>query len=140
MVLEMATRNSARLLGRTDIGCLAPSRAADFLAIDTDRIEIVGTEDPVAAIAFCAITTVDHSWVHGKPLVRNGILSGFDLPRFVIVWIGLMPGDCSWPFRVGVVKSSASEITILFLPAAWRPPCLRRREVAHADLVVGPLP
>jgi cytosine/adenosine deaminase-related metal-dependent hydrolase len=82
-VLEMATRNSARLLGRADIGYLAPGCTADFIAIDTGRVEIVGSEDPVAAIAFCAMTRVDHSWVHGKPLVRNGALTGFDLPSLV---------------------------------------------------------
>jgi 8-oxoguanine deaminase len=78
-VLQMATRNSAQLLGRTDIGRLAPGYAADFIAIDSDRIEIVGSEDPVAAIVFCAMTRVDHSWVHGKPLIRNGGFAGFDL-------------------------------------------------------------
>jgi 8-oxoguanine deaminase len=77
-VLEMATRNSARLLGRSDIGCLAPGYAADFVAIDAERLEVVGSDDPVAAIAFCAMTRVDKSWVHGKPLVRHGELIGYD--------------------------------------------------------------
>ena len=74
----MATRNGARLLGRTDIGTLAPGYAADFIAFNTDRIEMVGSEDPIAAIAFCTMTRVDHAWVHGNPVVRNGRLLGFD--------------------------------------------------------------
>ena len=78
-VLEMATRNSALLLGRTDIGCLAPGFTADFIAIDGNRLEIAGSEDPVAAIAFCAMTRVDHSWVHGRRLVERGTLIGYDL-------------------------------------------------------------
>lgn len=78
-VLEMATRNGARLLGRTDIGCLAPGFAADFIAFDSNRLELAGSEDPVAAIAFCALTRVDHSWVHGRRLVEHGTLTGYDL-------------------------------------------------------------
>ncbi len=78
-VLEMATRNSARLLGRTDIGCLAPGFAADFIAFDSNRLELAGSEDPVAAIAFCAMTRVDHSWVHGRRLVERGTLTSYDL-------------------------------------------------------------
>lgn len=78
-VLEMATRNGARLLGRSDIGSLAPGYAADFIAFDTNRIEIAGSEDPVAAIAFCAMTRVDHSWVHGQPVVRRGQLLEYDV-------------------------------------------------------------
>ena len=83
MALEMATRNSAGLLGRTDVGILAPGYAADFIAFDSDRIEIAGSEDPVAAIAFCAMTRVDHSWVHGRPLVRHGQLADYDVSDLV---------------------------------------------------------
>jgi len=82
-VLKMATRNGARLLGRNDIGCLAPGYAADFIAIDTDRIEIAGAEDPLAAIVFCALTRVDHSFVHGKPLIRNGRFLSYDLDGLI---------------------------------------------------------
>ena len=82
-VLELATRNSARLLGRCDIGRLAVGCVADFIAIDTDRIEIIGSEDPVAAVAFCAMTQVDHSWVHGKQLVKHGQLLSLDLSKLV---------------------------------------------------------
>jgi cytosine/adenosine deaminase-related metal-dependent hydrolase len=82
-VLAMATRNGAELLGRTDTGVLEPGRAADFVAIDSNRIEIVGSQDPVAAIAFCALTRVDYSWVHGKPLVQRGELVGYDLASLI---------------------------------------------------------
>ena len=82
-VLEMATRNGAKLLGRNDIGRLAPGCAADFIAIDGDRIELAGSEDPVAALAFCALTRVDHSWVHGKGIVREGRLVGVNLESLI---------------------------------------------------------
>jgi cytosine/adenosine deaminase-related metal-dependent hydrolase len=77
-VLEMATRNGAALLGRDDIGRLEAGRVADFVAVDSNRIEIAGSEDPVAAIVFCAMTRVDHSWVHGRRIVKKGELSGHD--------------------------------------------------------------
>jgi cytosine/adenosine deaminase-related metal-dependent hydrolase len=82
-VLEMATRNGAKLLGRNDIGRLAPGCAADFIAIDSGRIEIAGSEDPVAALAFCALTRVDHSWVHGNRIVREGRLVGVNLEALI---------------------------------------------------------
>jgi 8-oxoguanine deaminase len=78
-VLEMATRNGAKLLGRNDIGQLAPGCAADFIAIDSGRLEIAGSEDTVAALAFCAMTRIDHSWVHGSPVVQKGKLVRVDL-------------------------------------------------------------
>jgi cytosine/adenosine deaminase-related metal-dependent hydrolase len=82
-VLEMASRNGAKLLGRNDIGRLAPGCAADFIAIDSGRIEIAGSEDPVAALVFCALTRVDHSWVHGKPIVREGRLVEVNLESLI---------------------------------------------------------
>jgi 8-oxoguanine deaminase len=82
-VLELATRNGAKLLGRNDIGRLVPGCAADFIAIDSGRIELAGSEDPVAALAFCALTRVDHSWVHGKRIVREGELVGVNLETLI---------------------------------------------------------
>jgi 8-oxoguanine deaminase len=82
-VLEMATRNGAKLLGRNDIGRLVPGCAADFIAIDSDRIELAGSQDPVAALTFCALTRVDHSWVHGKRIVREGRFVGVNLERLI---------------------------------------------------------
>ena len=41
-VLKMATRGSARLLGREDIGQLAVGKCADFFLVDSRRLELVG--------------------------------------------------------------------------------------------------
>ncbi len=41
-LLKVATRGSARLLGRDDIGCLAPGMAADLFMVRLDRLELVG--------------------------------------------------------------------------------------------------
>jgi cytosine/adenosine deaminase-related metal-dependent hydrolase len=85
-VLEMATTNGARLLGRNDIGRLTPGCVADFIAFDTNRIEIIGSEDAVAAIVFCALTRVDHAWVHGNQLIRFGRFVSFDLSDLIERW------------------------------------------------------
>jgi len=82
--LDLATRGGAAVLGRDDIGVLAAGYAADFIAIDLDRIEFAGAlRDPVAAIVLCAPLGVDHSWVGGKPLVRGGHVVGVDTRALV---------------------------------------------------------
>lgn len=77
--LAMATAGSAGLLGRSDIGSLRPGCAADFAAVRLDRLEVLGAEDPVAAISHCVISKVDQSWVHGRPLVVDGKLHKIDI-------------------------------------------------------------
>ncbi|MDK1291861.1 MAG: 8-oxoguanine deaminase [Actinomycetota bacterium] len=82
--LRIATRGSAAVLGRDDIGSLEPGKCADFIAISLDRIEYAGAlHDPVAAILFAAPVRVDHSFVHGKPVVRDGEILGLDMPKLI---------------------------------------------------------
>jgi len=82
--LELATRGSAAVLGRSDIGSLAPGKCADFCAIRLDRLEFAGAlHDPVAAIVFCAPVNVDFTVVGGKFVVRQGQLTTIDLPKLV---------------------------------------------------------
>lgn len=78
--LRLATVGGASVLGRDDIGILAPGKAADFIALDANRIEFAGADDLVAAVVLCAPTTVDHSFVHGRPVVEDGHLVGLELP------------------------------------------------------------
>jgi 8-oxoguanine deaminase len=82
-VLEMATIGGASLLGRDDIGALAPGKAADLIAIDLDRVEYAGAGDPVAASVFCGPPRVDLSVVDGRIVVENGELVGLDLATLV---------------------------------------------------------
>lgn len=83
-VLEVATRGGASVLGREDIGALAPGRAADFFAVRTDRIEYAGAgHDPVAAVVLCAPLQVDETWVHGRPVVSKGRVTTVDVERIV---------------------------------------------------------
>lgn len=82
--LRIATRGSASVLGRDDAGSLEPGKAADFIGISLDRIEYAGSlHDPVAAVLFVAPVRVDHSYVHGRPVVRDGELLGVDLPKLI---------------------------------------------------------
>lgn len=41
-MLKLATRGSASLLGREDIGCLAVGKCADLFLVDSRRLELVG--------------------------------------------------------------------------------------------------
>lgn len=82
--LELATTGSAAVLGRDDIGRLAPGFAADLIAIDLNRLEFAGAlHDPVAAAVLCAPQRVDHSWVAGEPLVSEGQVVGIDAGSLV---------------------------------------------------------
>lgn len=82
--LEIATLGGARVLGRDDIGCIAPGMSADFIAIDIDRPSLAGAQhDPVAALVLCGIDKVDYSFVHGRKVVDGGQLTTVELPRLI---------------------------------------------------------
>ncbi|MFT8308278.1 8-oxoguanine deaminase [Acetobacter malorum] len=71
-VLELATRGGAAVLGRDDIGCLAPGMAADLVAFDLRGIDHAGAQsDPVAALLFCSPQRVAYSMVNGRWLIRD---------------------------------------------------------------------
>jgi cytosine/adenosine deaminase-related metal-dependent hydrolase len=82
--LEMATLDGARVLGRDDIGCLAPGMAADFICIDLDRPSFAGAlHDPVAALVLCDVGSVDYSFINGRRVVDEGRLTTAELPRLI---------------------------------------------------------
>lgn len=82
--LEIATRGSASVLGREDIGCLEPGRCADFFAINLNRIDYAGAiHDPVAALVFCAPVRVDYTVVGGEFVVKEGQLVNSDLTELI---------------------------------------------------------
>ncbi len=69
--LRIATRGGARVLGREDIGVLAPGMAADFIAINIDTPHFAGAQaDPVAALLFCDVDRVDYSFINGRCVGR----------------------------------------------------------------------
>jgi 8-oxoguanine deaminase len=83
-MLEIATRGGAAVLGRADIGALEAGRCADFFTVPLDGVATAGAlADPVAAAVFCAPQPARHVVVHGRPVVRDGVLLTVDLPALV---------------------------------------------------------
>jgi len=78
--LWLGTRGGAAVLGRDDIGQLAPDKAADFIAINTDTLDYAGCQhDLLAAMVFCAPQKVDLAVINGKVVVEDGHLTTLDL-------------------------------------------------------------
>lgn len=78
--LEMATLGGAKVLGRGDIGHLAPGMSADFIAFNLNQIAYSGAmHDPVAALLFCQPRNVDLSVINGRVVVEDGQLTTLDL-------------------------------------------------------------
>ena len=75
-ILKLATRGSARLLGRDDIGCLAAGMAADCFLIDLNRVELAGAQfDPMSLLGTVGFKgPVDYTIVNGVPVVQHGEL------------------------------------------------------------------
>jgi len=83
--LRMATRGGAAVLGRDDIGALAPGMAADLIGIRTDTLAMAGAavHDPVAALVFTASASVDLSIINGRLRIVDGALIDLDLSTLV---------------------------------------------------------
>jgi cytosine/adenosine deaminase-related metal-dependent hydrolase len=83
--LRMATRGGASVLGRDDVGYLAPGMSADLIGVRVDSLALAGgaVHDPLAALVFCRLGNVDLSVVNGKLLVSDGKLIGIDLPKLI---------------------------------------------------------
>ena len=79
--LDLATRGGARVLGRDDIGHIAPGMAADLALFDLRALGFAGgaVHDPVAALLLCAPANAAHTIVNGRVVVRQGQLATLDL-------------------------------------------------------------
>ncbi|KAF9630086.1 putative amidohydrolase protein [Lasiodiplodia theobromae] len=79
-VLEMATINGARALGLEEmIGSLEVGKKADFVALDTRRVELQPWFSAVSAVVYtCTGRDVELVVVDGKEVVRGGVLVGMD--------------------------------------------------------------
>jgi len=83
-VLEIATLGGASVLGRDDIGALAPGMAADLVGFRLDDLGFAGAlHDPVAALIFCAPTHATFSMINGRVVIRDGTLTTIELPALV---------------------------------------------------------
>lgn len=83
--LEFATLGGAKVLGRDDIGALAPGMSADVVAFPTGGIDLAGSavHDPVASLLFCTPQNVRHSVIDGRVVVSDGQLLPIELPALV---------------------------------------------------------
>lgn len=79
-VLKLATRGSAALLGREDIGQLAAGKRADLFLVDARRLELAGAEySPADVLATVGLRgPVDYTVVEGRIVVKEGRLAGVD--------------------------------------------------------------
>jgi cytosine/adenosine deaminase-related metal-dependent hydrolase len=66
------------VLGRDDIGLLAPGKRADFAVWRIDGLELGGAADPVAGLVFAGPHRVDRLYVGGAEVVRDGHLTRGD--------------------------------------------------------------
>jgi cytosine/adenosine deaminase-related metal-dependent hydrolase len=77
--LELATRGGAAVLGRGDLGVLAPGYAADFAAFGLSGLAHAGAEhDPVAALLLCQPGRASTVVCGGRVLVRHTALQRVD--------------------------------------------------------------
>jgi cytosine/adenosine deaminase-related metal-dependent hydrolase len=82
--LELATRGSAAVLGRSDLGSLEAGKCADFFAIKLERLEYAGgLHDPVAAVVFCSPVRADFTVVGGRFIVKEGQFVTINLAKLV---------------------------------------------------------
>ncbi len=82
--LWLATRGGAEVLGRDDIGQIAPGFSADLIAINLNRVEYAGAlHDPLAALVFCAPRGVDFSMINGRIVIQDGQLVTIDLQPII---------------------------------------------------------
>jgi len=78
--LELATLGSASVLGRDDIGSLAPGKSADFIAVNLQQLPYSGSlHDPVAAMVLCNPGQVDWSVINGRVVIEEGRLTTLDV-------------------------------------------------------------
>jgi 8-oxoguanine deaminase len=83
-VLEMATLDGARNLGRTaDLGSVEVGKCADFAVFPAEDIWSNGAENKVHALLLCHPRTVETLVIQGEVRVSEGQLVGVDLPKLL---------------------------------------------------------
>ena len=84
-ILKIATNGSAKILGRDDIGMLKVGKCADLFMVNTNRLELVGSQyDPKSVLGTIGLkSAVDYTIVNGKVVVENGNLVNVDEEKIV---------------------------------------------------------
>lgn len=84
-ILKLATKGSARVLGRKDLGELSVGKAADLFMINFNRIEFIGAEyDPKSILGTVGVKSpVNYTVIAGKVVVKDGKLTTIDEEKTV---------------------------------------------------------
>ena len=77
--LYWATKGSAQVLGRDDIGELAIGKQADIALFNLDEPRFSGSHDPLAALILCGAHSADYVMVAGQWKVERGKLLNSDI-------------------------------------------------------------
>ena len=79
-LLKVATVGGAKLLGRNDIGSLAPGMAADFFLLNLEQIPLIATQfDPKNLLGTVGYKgNVDYTVINGRVVVERGELVTVD--------------------------------------------------------------
>jgi len=83
LALGWATRGSARLLGREDLGELAVGKQADLALFKLDELRFSGSHDPLSALLLCGADRADRVMVGGRWQVVDGQIEGLDVTSLI---------------------------------------------------------
>ncbi len=82
-VLRLATRGTADLLARPELGELRPGAAADVALFGLDEARFSGHGDPLAALVRCGASRVSDLMIAGAWRVKGGELVDVDLDALI---------------------------------------------------------
>ncbi len=83
LALGWASKGSAKLLGRTDIGELAVGKQADLAFFKQDELRFSGSHDPVSALLLCGADRADRMMIGGEWRVVDGQIEGLDVAQLI---------------------------------------------------------
>lgn len=81
--LGWASKGSAKLLGRSDIGELAVGKQADLALFKLDELRFSGSHDPIAALLLCGADRADRMMIGGTWRVIDGQIEGLDVAKLI---------------------------------------------------------
>jgi len=82
-VLGWASKGSAKLLGRSDIGELAVGKQADLALFKLDELRFSGSHDPLSALLLCGADRADRMMIGGNWRVIDGQIEGLDVAQLI---------------------------------------------------------
>jgi 8-oxoguanine deaminase len=83
LVLGWASKGSAKLLGRSDIGELAVGKQADLAFFKLDEHRFSGSHDPISALLLCGADKADRMMIGGQWRVIDGQIEGLDVAQLI---------------------------------------------------------